>query len=72
VTRATIYTISEGPLTAITPAAPESEDRMQKLIADHPEIIADGTGALPLIRREQPIADREDGSGRWSLDHLCS
>lgn len=43
---------------------------MQKLVAAHPELIADQDGALLLIRREQPIADREDGSGRWSLDHL--
>ena len=40
------------------------------LVARHPELIADQDGALLLIRREQPIADREDGSGRWSLDHL--
>ena len=47
-----------------------SEDFMQKLVASHPELIADLDGALLLIRREQPIADREDGGGRWSLDHL--
>lgn len=43
---------------------------MQRLVAKHPELISDQDGALLLIRREQPIADREDGSGRWSLDHL--
>ena len=43
---------------------------MQKLVAAHPELIADQDGALLLIRREQPIADREEGGGRWSLDHL--
>lgn len=43
---------------------------MQKLVAVHPELISDQDGALLLIRREQPIADREDGTGRWSLDHL--
>jgi len=43
---------------------------MQQLVAAHPELISDQDGALLLIRREQPIADREDGSGRWSLDHL--
>jgi hypothetical protein len=43
---------------------------MQRIVANYPELIADVDGALLLIRREQPIADREEGSGRWSLDHL--
>ncbi len=69
--RTTIYTVdAAGTLTAMQPSEPHSEDFMQKLVAAHPELIADQDGALLLIRREQPIADREDGSGRWSLDHL--
>lgn len=43
---------------------------MQALVARHPELITDGDGDLLLIRREQAIADNEDGVGRWSLDHL--
>ena len=39
-------------------------------MAAHPEFIADHDDALLLIRREQPIADRKNGSGCWSLDHL--
>lgn len=70
-TRSIIYTVdAAGTLTAMRPSEPRSEDFMQKLVAAHPELIADQDGALLLIRREQPIADREDGSGRWSLDHL--
>ena len=70
-TRNVIYTVDAGnKLTAMRPSAPQNEDFMQKLVADHPELIADQDGGLLLIRREQPIADREDGSGRWSLDHL--
>jgi hypothetical protein len=70
-TRSTIYTVdAAGTLTAMRPAEPRSEDFMQNLVASHPELIADQDGALLLIRREQPIADREDGNGRWSLDHL--
>jgi hypothetical protein len=70
-TRSTIYTVdATGTLTAMRPAEPRSEDFMQNLVASHPELIADQDGALLLIRREQPIADREDGNGRWSLDHL--
>ena len=69
--RSIIYTVDpKGELTAMRPAAPKSEDLMQHLVASHPELISDQDGALLLIRREQPIADREDGSGRWSLDHL--
>lgn len=70
-TRSIIYTVdAAGTLTAMRPSEPRSEDFMQKLVAAHPELIADQDGALLLIRREQPIADREDGGGRWSLDHL--
>lgn len=70
-TRSIIYTVdAAGTLTAMRPSEPRSEDFMQKLVAAHPQLIADQDGALLLIRREQPIADREDGSGRWSLDHL--
>jgi len=69
--RSIIYTVDAvGTLTAMRPSEPRSEDFMQKLVAVHPELIADQDGALLLIRREQPIADREDGGGRWSLDHL--
>lgn len=67
--RSTIYTVADGTLTAMAPAAPENEDTMQRLVADHPEIITDEDGELLLIRREQPIGDGEAGS-RWSLDHL--
>lgn len=67
--RSIIYTVADGKLTAMTPAAPESEDAMQRLVADYPEIIADRDGALLLVRREQPIGDGE-GDARWSLDHL--
>lgn len=69
--RSIIYTVDgAGTLTAMRPSEPRSEDFMQKLVAAYPELIADQDGALLLIRREQPIADREDGGGRWSLDHL--
>jgi hypothetical protein len=70
-TRSIIYTVDAGgTLTAMRPSEPRSEDFMQQLVASHPELISDRDGALLLIRREQPIADSEDGGGRWSLDHL--
>lgn len=43
---------------------------MQALVAAHPALISDEEGPLLLIRREQPISDRDEGGGRWSLDHL--
>lgn len=59
-----------GALRRMSPSAPASEDQMQSLVARYPELITDGDGDLLLIRREQAIADKDDGSGRWSLDHL--
>jgi hypothetical protein len=60
----------EGGLKRMRPSPPESEYRMQELVALYPDLITDGDGDLLLIRREQPVADSEDGAGRWSLDHL--
>ena len=66
-----LYTVDgDGNLHAMRPSAPASEDEMQALVARHPDLITDGDGALLLIRREQPIADSVEGTGRWSLDHL--
>lgn len=60
----------EGSLRRMIPAAPDSENRMQELVARYPDLITDGDGDLLLIRREQPVADSGEGFGRWSLDHL--
>jgi hypothetical protein len=69
--RNVIYTVdAAGKLTAMRPSEPRSEDYMQTLVATYPEFIVDQDGALLLIRREQPIGDREESSERWSLDHL--
>ena len=66
-----IYTVdADGGLRRMARSAPESEDRMQTLVARYPELITDGDGDLLLIRREHPIADNADGAGRWSVDHL--
>lgn len=47
----------------------ETEDLLQVLIADHPEVLAGGDEWV-LVKREAGVADREEGSDRWSLDHL--
>jgi hypothetical protein len=67
----TIFNVhSDGTLARMTPGAPPNEDHMQTLVARYPELIGDHDGPLLLIRREQPISDAADTSGRWSLDHL--
>lgn len=59
-----------GNLIKMVPGKPASEDEIQKLIAEHPEMVTGVDEQLLLIRREAPIPDRIDGQGRWSLDHL--
>ncbi|MDZ7995987.1 MAG: hypothetical protein RM022_017240 [Nostoc sp. EfeVER01] len=54
----------------------ESEDGLQKLLADYPSLLAGEQidSVAPrrwlLISREIPIPDSEDSAGRWALDHL--
>jgi len=54
----------------------DSEDLLQELLANYPELMAsDQIGYEPrrwiLVSRETPIPDRDDNTfGRWSLDHL--
>lgn len=52
------------------------EDLLQELLARYPNLLA-GDQMDPstprrwlLVRREAPVPDTLDGSGRWSLDHL--
>jgi hypothetical protein len=50
-----------------------SEDVFQKILADHPAMLAGAAGPkgkLILVQREQPVPDQIEGSDRWSLDHL--
>ena len=72
-----IYNRSEG--GRVEPLEEEpfpSEDDLQALIAQHPELL-DGEQMRPgdprrwiLITREQGIAQTADSGSRWSLDHL--
>lgn len=64
-----IYLVDGKGLKRMTPSAPESEDRMQALVAQYPELITDGDGDLLLIAREPPVGDGQM-PGRWALDHL--
>jgi len=62
---------AEGELTRMEPTRYDSEDDLQALVASHPELlgVTDASEIL-LVRREQAVSDSEDGSARWSLDHL--
>lgn len=63
---------ADGDLRQFASTPYESEDLLQRLLADHPDVLAAGAAAqrLMLIAREVPVAEREGGAGRWSLDHL--
>ena len=65
-----------GKLTALTQSDYDSEDLLQGLLADYPDLLGGDQmgGGVPrqwlFVAREAPVPDREGGSGRWSLDHL--
>jgi hypothetical protein len=72
-----IYLIQgDGSLVEMEETAYDSEDLLQGLLAEYPNLLAGDQvdGAEPrrwlLISREMPLASEEDGSGRWSVDHL--
>ena len=67
-----IYSMhDDGHLVQMQPAQFSSEDLLQILLADHPELIAGQAGTrLLLVGREQGVPDADGGADRWSLDHL--
>ena len=72
-----IYTRNErGGLEPLEEEMFSTEDELQALIADYPELL-DGEQMRPddpirwiLVTREQGIAESSDLGDRWSLDHL--
>ncbi len=54
----------------------DSEDLLQKLLADHPDLLAgdqidaEDPRRWLLVSREMAVPGEQDGAGRWSLDHL--
>jgi len=65
-----------GGLEPLQEAPFDTEDELQELVADYPELLA-GEQIDPanprrwiLIKREQGIPDRPDAGDRWSVDHL--
>jgi hypothetical protein len=72
-----IYLLDDNQrLVSMTHADYISEDLLQTLLADYPDLLTpDKIGPEPrrwlLISRETGVPDQEDGSyGRWALDHL--
>lgn len=71
-----IYTRAEAGLEALEKQPFDSEDELQQLIADYPELL-DGEQMQPgdprrwiLITREQGIAETPGEHDRWAVDHL--
>jgi hypothetical protein len=67
---------SDNALKKIESSQFSSEDEFQKPLAQFPDLLTDADfgESTPrrwmLVMREAPVADSEEGSGRWSLDHL--
>ena len=72
-----IYTLSgDGMLESLEETMFPSEDELQALLADHPELL-DGEQIRPddarrwiLVTREKGIAPARGEAARWSVDHL--
>ena len=72
-----IYLIQEdGKLVAMREQDYDSEELLQRLLTDYPDLLAGDqmNGAEPrrwlLVSREMAVPSEQDGSGRWALDHL--
>lgn len=66
----------DGQLTSMEAAGYDSEKVLQKLLAEHPDLLAgdqmnaDEPRRWLFVTREMKVPAEEDGTGRWSLDHL--
>jgi hypothetical protein len=72
-----IYLIQQsGKLQAMSEQPYNNEDILQKLLEDYPELLggdqvdSEAPRRLLLISREYGVPGEENGSDRWSLDHL--
>ena len=73
-----IYLLSNdsSKLVAMEEAPYDSESLLQKLLADHPDLLAgdqinaDEPRRWLLVTREMAVPGEQDGAARWSLDHL--
>lgn len=72
-----IYLLNDNSeLTPMDEALYDSERLLQEMLAKHPDLLAgeqiniDDPRRWLLVTREMSVPDEEDGSGRWSIDHL--
>jgi hypothetical protein len=72
-----IYLIQDGgELVEMAEQPYDSEDLLQGLLAEYPDLLAGDqvNGDEPrrwlLVSREVPLSSEKDGVGRWSVDHL--
>ena len=71
-----IFLIQDEALTVLSPTPYETEDVLQQLLADHPEVLAGGTTSegqvarLLLVRREMGVPTATRGPATFSVDHL--
>jgi hypothetical protein len=71
-----IFLLSGEQLVEMRERAYDSEDLLQKLLADYPSLLAAGdelAGAPRrwlLVKREAGVPDRDAGGNRWPLDHV--
>ena len=72
-----IYLLKEdSTLLAMEETTYDSESLLQKLLADHPDLLAGDQINVEeprrwlLVTREMAVPGEQDGAGRWSLDHL--
>jgi hypothetical protein len=72
-----IYLLNgESKLIAMEESPYDSETLLQKLLADHPDLLAgdqindEEPRRWLLVTREMAVPGEQDGAGRWSLDHL--
>ncbi len=72
-----IYLVhGEGTLVPMTEQSYDSEDVLQRLLADYPDLLGGEqmNASTPrrwlLLAREAGLPSTEDGTDRWSIDHL--
>jgi hypothetical protein len=71
-----IYLRHGDQLVPMTESTYDTEDDLQRLLADYPDLLAGEqiNSTAPrrwlLIAREALVPDQEGGAGRWALDHL--
>ena len=71
-----VFLLRADELVELARAPFQLEDQFQAELADHPQLLGGSQfgGGKPrrwlLVAREVPVPEKEDGGGRWSLDHL--